>query len=98
MKKFGTPIGAGPGSANENVGLAGVGTPLLVRGGGGVGGLAFLCCFLAFGLDTGCLRLPPASPVPGLSVVGFWEPPFPECLDVDFDEPLLMVVVGVGEP
>ena len=27
MKKFGTPRGAGPGSANEKVGLAGVGTP-----------------------------------------------------------------------
>ena len=27
MKKFGTPIGAGPGSANEKVGLDGVGTP-----------------------------------------------------------------------
>jgi hypothetical protein len=39
MKKFGTPIGAAPGSANENVGLAGVGTPLGVTGGGGVGGL-----------------------------------------------------------
>jgi hypothetical protein len=28
MKKFGTPIGAGPGSESENVGLDGVGTPL----------------------------------------------------------------------
>ena len=27
MKKFGTPSGAGPGSANENVGFAVVGTP-----------------------------------------------------------------------
>jgi hypothetical protein len=27
MKKFGTPIGAGPGSANENVGLSALGTP-----------------------------------------------------------------------
>jgi hypothetical protein len=27
MKKFGTPSGAGPGRANENVGLDGVGTP-----------------------------------------------------------------------
>jgi hypothetical protein len=32
MKKFGTPIGAGPGSANENVGFAAVGTPLAERG------------------------------------------------------------------
>jgi hypothetical protein len=29
MKKFGTPIGAGPGRAKEKVGLAGVGTPPL---------------------------------------------------------------------
>jgi hypothetical protein len=27
MKKFGTPIGAGPGNANENVGFDDVGTP-----------------------------------------------------------------------
>ena len=32
MKKFGTPIGAAPGSANENVGLDAVGTPRLPRG------------------------------------------------------------------
>jgi hypothetical protein len=32
MKKFGTPIGAGPGSANENVGFDGVGTPPLPCG------------------------------------------------------------------
>jgi hypothetical protein len=30
MKKFGTPIAAGPGSENEKVGLAGVGAPPLV--------------------------------------------------------------------
>ena len=35
MKKFGTPIGAGPGNANEKVGFAAVGTPLLVFGDGG---------------------------------------------------------------
>ena len=35
MKKFGTPIGAGPGSESENVGLEDFGTPLPV------GGLAF---------------------------------------------------------
>src|SRR5579859_130231 len=45
MKKFGTPIGAGPGIANEKVGLAGVGTPLAVIGARGV---ACLCS---------CLRL-----------------------------------------
>ena len=31
MKKFGTPIAAGPGVASENVGLAGVGAPSLLR-------------------------------------------------------------------
>lgn len=30
MKKFGTPIGAGPGSDSENVGFEVVGTPLPV--------------------------------------------------------------------
>ena len=35
MKKFGTPRGAGPGSAKLNVGLATVGTPLAARGFGG---------------------------------------------------------------
>jgi hypothetical protein len=28
MKKFGTPIGLGPGSESENVGFDGLGTPL----------------------------------------------------------------------
>jgi hypothetical protein len=37
MKKFGTPIGAGPGSANENVGFAGVGTPPAEVAGAGFG-------------------------------------------------------------
>ena len=44
MKKFGTPIAAGPGTANENVGFAGEGTPPASRnggnGGGGPGGAA----------------------------------------------------------
>ena len=54
MKKFGTPIGAGPGSESEYVGFDGVGTPLLVTGGGGVVAgvfffaLLFLCCFFPF--------------------------------------------------
>jgi hypothetical protein len=33
MKKFGTPIGAGPGNANENVGFDGVGAPVPARNG-----------------------------------------------------------------
>jgi hypothetical protein len=31
MKKFGTPIGAGPGSASEKVGLVGWGAPVEER-------------------------------------------------------------------
>lgn len=38
MKKFGTPICAGPGTENEKVGLAGVGTPPPPRGAAGVEG------------------------------------------------------------
>ncbi len=41
MKKFGTPIAAGPGSENEKVGLDGVGTPpgpMYAGGFGGAGG------------------------------------------------------------
>ena len=49
MKKLGTPIGAGPGSESENVGLAGDGTPLPV------GRLDGLCGFLACACpDRGC--------------------------------------------
>jgi hypothetical protein len=78
MKKLGTPIGAGPGSANEKLGLAAVGTPLLVVGGGGVGGFDALG-FLAlgfFGLGWGAeelwFRLLPAFEVPEFNFVGFW--------------------------
>jgi hypothetical protein len=35
MKKFGTPIGAGPGSENEKLGLVGDGTPFFAVGAGG---------------------------------------------------------------
>jgi hypothetical protein len=53
MKKFGTPNGAGPGTENENVGFAAVGTPLLVLAAGG------------FGADFGALDdLGPVGPVP----------------------------------
>jgi hypothetical protein len=45
MKKFGTPIGAGPGSANEKVGLAAVGTPPWPEGFGLEG------CFFEFVFD-----------------------------------------------
>lgn len=62
MKKFGTPNGAAPGSANEKVGLAGVGTP------GPVGpvvaglGAAFLCLpELPFFTALGVIVLPVVS-------------------------------------
>ena len=50
MKKLGTPIGAGPGSAKEKLGFEGVGTPLLVRWGGGDA----CCCFFFFFLFLCC--------------------------------------------
>ena len=48
MKKLGTPIGAGPGSAKEKLGFEGVGTPPLVRWGGGeeLAGFFFFFLFL----------------------------------------------------
>jgi hypothetical protein len=97
MKKFGTPIGAGPGRANEKVGLDGVGTPLLVTGGGGVGGLArfflFFFFFFCFGLGFGAagwVTFLPASEVPGLSFVGLCPLPWPATV-----VEVWMVVVGV---
>src|SRR5437870_445121 len=69
MKKFGTPIGAGPGRANENVGLAGVGTPPFVRG-----------CGAGFGLPGGFdpPEPPPLDPpeLPGWRELGCNCPPW----------------------
>jgi hypothetical protein len=100
MKKFGTPIGAGPGRAKENVGLAAVGTPLLVLGGGGVGGF-FVLCGLAFGFFFGLgwgaeeafLRLLPAFEVPEFSLTGLW--PGLELLDEGLLGDCWVVVVCV---
>jgi hypothetical protein len=44
MKKFGTPIGAGPGNESEKVGLFAAGTPLPV-GRSFAGELDFVVCF-----------------------------------------------------
>jgi hypothetical protein len=76
MKKFGTPMGAAPGRAKENVGLAGVGTPPLPVGGGALGaaagalgvvpgvfGVGFAPGFLLAGGGEGCLD--GCCPVPG---------------------------------
>ena len=57
MKKFGTPIGAGPGKANENgFGVAPLPFDFFGLGGLVVGLLLFLFLFLCFGwLDGGGL-------------------------------------------
>ena len=75
--------------------MAGVGTPLLVTGGGGVGALAFLCFFLTVGFfAVGCVRLLPACAVPGARRVGFWLLRWPDPLEPGFGELLLVVVVS----
>src|SRR4051794_15883301 len=57
MKKFGTPIGAGPTVADENVGFVGAGGP----GGGGASGVPVVgSCLL---LRAGALTLEPRGEV-----------------------------------
>lgn len=97
MKKFGTPIGAGPGSAYEKVGFDGVGTPPLVAGGGGAVGVDFFFGLglafdlgLGFAVDPGLFTLVPVFPELGLRDPGLCVLPDP--LDV---EGLWTVVVGV---
>jgi hypothetical protein len=52
MKKFGTPIGAGPGNAKLNVGFEAVGTPPAPVGGAGLDGFFGLAgCFVAGVVD-----------------------------------------------
>lgn len=84
MKKFGTPSGAGPGSAKENVGLDGVGTPPRLAAGGLDGCLALVVVVL-----DGCLGL---LVVGGLDLVGLVEPWCEEGCD-----PPGPVVLGGGE-
>ena len=52
MKKFGTPIGAGPGSESEKVGLVAAGTPLPV--GRSLAGVVVVLDFFFFFLAFGC--------------------------------------------
>jgi hypothetical protein len=90
MKKLGTPIGAGPGSANEKLGFDGVGTPLEVRCGGGDAGLvAFFFLFCLFFCLPDELFEPPEPTVPAGA----------RCLDGRWDLPgdvgLGAVCVGV---
>jgi hypothetical protein len=78
------------------VGFAGVGTPLGVTGGGGVG-VVFLFDFDFFDWlrpAADCLRLTPACAVPGFSDVVFWPWAEPFVGLAGFD---LTVVVGVVE-
>jgi hypothetical protein len=109
MKKLGTPRGAGPGSANEKVGLAGVGTPGPVGPvlAGDFGFLAFLVLALLVRLCVVVVTVLPAPlwslPVvlEELRFVGFLLP-FPDdelgvvdVLVVEVDVVLDVVVVGV---
>lgn len=112
MKKFGTPMGAGPGSAKENVGLAGVGTPLLVLVGAGAGGVFFFLGvfgflgflgflgglgFFGFGA-VGCAPLFGGGELPGFVWEGCCPLPFPgPLLPADWGGFDLIVVVGVLE-
>lgn len=106
MKKFGTPIAAGPGSAKEKVGLEGVGTPSRLTGGGGATVVWVVPVWpeegLVFGLLVGFFDPdePPEGwgvgffcPVPGFFVGGL-EPPPPGCPVVGGGV-LVVVVVGV---
>ncbi len=54
MKKFGTPIGAGPGIATDSVGLVVVGTPCAVR--------SFAACSFAFLIESSMSVLVLPSP------------------------------------
>src|SRR5947209_7536284 len=82
MKKFGTPTGAGPGKANEKVGLAADGTPPPVRGAGGFG-----ACGVAFGLPLLLLLLLRLPRLPRL----------PPCRDRP-PPPVLLLPPGLERP
>jgi hypothetical protein len=101
MKKFGTPIAAGPGKENEKVGFEGEGTPPGLRGGGGGAGPAFAVWLVL-------VALPP--PVPDFEVEPGFDPGFcgwvwdvevvwlggPELVvDVDVLDVVGVLVVGV---
>jgi hypothetical protein len=93
MKKFGTPIGAGPGTENEYVGFDGVGTPLGVTGGGGVAALVFFLAvffFLAF-LPFSTFPEPSDRALPG-----DWVEVVVVEVVVVFDVDLVELVVGFG--
>lgn|SRR5579884_494928 len=99
MKKFGTPIGAGPGSAKENVGLAGVGTPAEVVVGGVLGAGLWGAAWAGEPAET--VMAPAAPPLLApAEVEGPWCAPFlpaPEGLDGCEAEVEVEVVGGLEE-
>src|SRR5579859_5387588 len=111
MKKFGTPIAAGPGSEKEKVGLAGVGTPPGPTSGSGLDGV------FGLGLVLGLAGEVPVGPlcddgwfvpgpfalgaVEGEGVVEGWVEPDPECFEwapgLELEPVLVVEVVEVVE-
>jgi hypothetical protein len=78
MKKLGTPSGAGPGTEKEKVGLAAVGTPLLLVGAGGFGVVVGLVFVLGPVGPVGFLPpLGPVGPLGPLPCEPFGLPLFP---------------------
>jgi hypothetical protein len=100
MKKFGTPSGAGPGSANEKVGLAGVGTPgPVIPVGVGFCFAALLTVFLNFAVRVEAfLRSLPTELLGFLKaeVTGFVFFLAVDVVEEEDDEEEGVVVVAVG--
>jgi hypothetical protein len=112
MKKFGTPIAAGPGRASENDGLAGVGTPPSVLAGAGLAGAGLA----GAGAGAAGFGAPgfgglgfvaffgfgfgggggPCPGVFGLDVVVVGVLPFPPPFPPPFDCGVVELVVGAG--
>jgi hypothetical protein len=103
MKKFGTPNGAGPGNANENVGFAAVGTPFFVATAGGfVAGFDVVVVGVEV-VPVPWVSLPPGPVVPAGFFVGFLRFPDPvldgvvEVVGVVEVDVVLVLTVGTGE-
>jgi hypothetical protein len=105
IKKFGTPNGAGPGSANENVGFAAVGTPFFDTGANGfvVVVVVVVVGVVAF-VPVPFVSLPAGPVAPDGLRVGFL--PFPDPVDdggcddvavVGLVEVVDVVTLGTGE-
>jgi hypothetical protein len=106
IKKFGTPNGAGPGSANENVGFAAVGTPFLDTGANGLAAdvvVVVVVGVVAF-VPVPFVSFPPGPVAPDGLRTGFL--PFPGDVDgggcddvavVGLVEVVDVVTLGTGE-